>query len=396
MRLPAPVRLLVVFVFALILLTTAAVAGTQFGIRGQIFLPNGSPVQRVMRFQLTTNNGGRTEYFYTDSNGRIALPQINSNYSITIESDGQTFDTTTVTFIPPTSGNYIVVHLRPRSSDATPAPGIVDINAVDQRVSPKAKEEYDAALKLLQAGEYEKAIEPLKKAISIQRDYFHAYNDLGVLYMKLKQLDPAVEALQKAIKINDKVYLPQLNLGIVLNRQGKHREALDVLTKLQTRYPDLWKIHAPMVEALIGSGEWARAEEAITRALNIKDIDVVDMKTKLGMVMIRQGKYAAAVEVLREAVGGEPDNAQAQFNLGAALMQTGKLDESEAALERASKIEGSKMPGAVLLLGQVYFQKKDYAKAIDSFETYLKYLPDAPNAAQVKEAIAKLRQAIAK
>jgi regulator of sirC expression with transglutaminase-like and TPR domain len=49
-----------------------------------------------------------------------------------------------------------------------------------------------------------------------------------------------------------------------------------------------------------------------------------------------------------------------------------------------------------LQLGMVFHQKKDYAKAIEAFETYLRDLPNAPNAAQVREAIQKLRQAVNK
>ncbi|HSE97758.1 MAG TPA: hypothetical protein VLD57_05760 [Blastocatellia bacterium] len=39
-------------------------------------------------------------------------------------------------------------------------------------------------------------------------------------------------------------------------------------------------------------------------------------------------------------------------------------DGAERALARAYKIEGAKMAGAQLMLGQVYFYKKDYPKAI--------------------------------
>jgi regulator of sirC expression with transglutaminase-like and TPR domain len=50
------------------------------------------------------------------------------------------------------------------------------------------------------------------------------------------------------------------------------------------------------------------------------------------------------------------------------------------------------MAGAQMLLGMVYSQKQNVQKAIEAFETYLRDLPDAPNAAQVKEAIARLRK----
>jgi Flp pilus assembly protein TadD len=374
----------------------AIVANSQIGIRGQVFLPGGSPVQKRIRLTLTTDNGTRTDFFYTDSNGRISLPNINSPYTLTAETDRETYDTTSVSFIPPHSGNYIIINLRPLKSAPTAAPGLVNINDVDLRVSPKAKEAYDSAITLLQAEQYEQALEPLKRAISLQPDYFHAHNDLGVLYMKLNRLDEAVETLRQAMKINGKIYIPQLNLSIVLNRQGKFKEAADVLTRIEHDHADLWKFHAPLVEALIGSQQWEAAEAAITKALGVKELDTVDLKIKLGMVRIRQGKYAQAATVLSEAVAEEPDNALARFNLGAALLQDGKLDEAEKALLRAYEIKGAGMAGTHLLLGQLYYQKRDYQKAIDSFTKYLRDFPDAPNAAQVKESIRRLNEAINK
>ncbi len=368
----------------------------QTGIRGQIYLPNGSPIQRQTRFTLATDNGMRHEIFYSDSNGRIAMPTITAPYTITVESDGESYDTTVVSFIPMHAGNYIVIHLRPLKNKPPAPPGVVDLNDVDISVSPKAREAYESATKLLQAGQLEKAIEPLKRAVSIQSNYFHAYNDLGVVYMKLNRLDEAADALRHAIKINDRIYLPQLNLGIVLNRQGKFQEAAEFLTKLQKNDPNRAAIHPPLIEALMGAKLWTQAEEELNKALTLRDADVVDLKIKLGTVMIRSGKFSEAAIVLREAVAAEPDNALAQFSLGTALLQSGALDQAETSLRRAYELKGSSMAGAQLLLGQLYFQKKDYSKAIESFEAYLRDLPDAPNAAQVKEAIRKLRQSTGK
>jgi predicted Zn-dependent protease len=108
---------------------------------------------------------------------------------------------------------------------------------------------------------------------------------------------------------------------------------------------------------------------------------------------MRQSKFSSAVDTFREVIAAEPDNALAQFSLGAALLEMDRLDEAETALRRAYQLGGARMPGVQLQLGQVYFRKKDYPKAIEAFEAYLRDLPTAPNAAQVKEAITKLRQA---
>lgn len=387
-----------VFVALITLILTSVVTaqiGTR-GVRGQIFLPNGSPAQRQIRFMLTTDNGMRTEYFYTDSNGRIQMPAVNGPYTITVDTDGETYATTSVSFQAFNAGTYITVHLKPFESKTSPPPGLININDIDRDVSIQAKESYDTALEHLRAGEFEKAVEPLKRAVELQPDYFHAHTDLGVLYIKLDKLDLAERSLQRAIKINDKIYIPQLNLGILYNKQNKYKEAVEVLTKVQRRNPDLAKLHIPLIEALMGAQDWERAEDELKKALKATELDKVDLKIKLGTVMMRRSNFVGAASVLQEATAEEPDNSLAQFNLGAALIQTGNLDQAETALLRAYKSEGSKMAGAQLLLGQLYFQKKDYSKAIEAFETYLKDLPSAPNAAQVKEAVEKLRQSVRK
>jgi Flp pilus assembly protein TadD len=376
----------------LLCISLLVVAGhAQLGIRGQIFMPNGSPVQKPTRLTLLTDNGMRTEIFYTDSNGRIALPRINSPYTILVETDGESYDTTTVSFNPVHAGNYIVVNLKPLSAARSSKPGMVRADVVDANISPKARQLYDDATTLLQAGKYIEASELLKRAISLQPDYVMAHNDLGAVYMKLNQLDKAEQTLLHAIKLNDSWYLPQLNLGVVLNRQRKHQEAAKLLTELATKHPDQPTIHGPLIEALIEAHQWPEAEKELQKALSLKGVDTVDLKIKLGMVNLRQSNIAAAVAAFREATSAEPDNALAQFNLGAALLESDNLDEAEKALRRAYQIEGARMPGAQLQLGQLYFRKKDYAKAAEAFEAYLRDLPNAPNRDQVKKAIRQLR-----
>jgi Flp pilus assembly protein TadD len=366
------------------------------GIRGHVFLPNGAPAQQHVRLTLTTDNGMRTEIFYTDSNGRIALPTVSGTYTITIETDGQTYGTTVTHFDSAYSGNYITIHLKPFTAEASAPPGTVNVNDVDKNVSPQAREAYESAITLIKEEKYDEAIKPLKQAIALEKKYFHAHSDLGVVYMKLGQAELAEAMFKEAIKISYQLELPHLNLAILLNRQGRFKEVADDLLKYQRRFPGANRIHGPLIEALIESRMWAEAEVELKTALATKEFDEVDLKIKLGMSQIRQSKFEAAVATLREAVAASPDNAAALFNLGTALAQTGKLDEAEKSLLRAYEIRGSSMPGAQLMLGQLYFQKKDYEKALRAFETYLRDLPDAPNAPQVKEAVRQLREAAGK
>ncbi|MCI0664059.1 MAG: tetratricopeptide repeat protein, partial [Acidobacteria bacterium] len=313
------------------LLSLSFIAEAQIGVRGQIFLPNGTPLQRQTRFTLTTDDGLRTEIYFTDSNGRLAIPRMTGPYTITVESDGSTYSTTSASFNPVHASNYIAIHLKPVVIAPTAPPGTINVKE-DQQISPKAREAYESALTLLSAKQYEQAIEPLKRAISIQPDYFRAHNDLGATYLKLNQLDSAIESFRRAIKIDGRNYMPRLNLGIALNRQNKFPEAAETLEKLHEDQPENPAVNPPLIEALIGSLKWVEAEKVIRKSLTQKVADKIDLQFKLGAVVLRQGKPDEAILILTEVVDVEPDYALAHLNLGASYLQSGNLEKAEAAL----------------------------------------------------------------
>src|SRR5438105_2345667 len=88
-----------------VLLCLSTMAEAQ-GVRGQVYLPTGAPLHRTVRFILRTDDGNRNEILFTDSNGRIEIIQaVNAPYTITIEGDEETFDTTTQAFDPVYSRN---------------------------------------------------------------------------------------------------------------------------------------------------------------------------------------------------------------------------------------------------------------------------------------------------
>src|SRR5207247_1417 len=117
------------------------------GLRGQMYLPNGAPLHRIIRYTLQTDDGGRNEILFTDSNGRIEVVQtLSVPYTITVESDDETYATTSVQFDPAYSGKYITIHLKPLESKPTYPPAVVNVNTTDTNVSPKAKEAYEGAL----------------------------------------------------------------------------------------------------------------------------------------------------------------------------------------------------------------------------------------------------------
>ena len=90
------------------------------------------------------------------------------------------------------------------------------LNAEFANVPAHARASYDKALELAQAGNNKAAVEQLKQAISEYPDFMLAFNELGVQYLRLGELDKADEALAKALKLAPDSATPLLTHGILL------------------------------------------------------------------------------------------------------------------------------------------------------------------------------------
>jgi len=87
-----------------------------------------------------------------------------------------------------------------------------------------------------------------------------------------------------------------------------------------------------------------------------------------------------------------PDSGDAPSAWQRVLLSRAHAAEAEKALQEAYTIGGpTQARTAHLYLASIYSTRKEYQKAITELETYLRENPKAPNASQVREAIAKMK-----
>jgi len=365
-------------------------------------MPNGERPPRELRLTLTRDDG-RVEIVFTDSKGKFQLTgDLNRDreYTITVESDGRTFDTTTATLRLLRAGiSYLPIFLRPYRPARRPAGGVIDISTLETDVPAAARRRYDQAMKLINEGRADAAISELKEAIAIHPNYLRALNDMGVLYLQLNRLGEAADSLRKASRIDKRFQVARLNLGIVLNRQGKYAEAMDTLASLHKESPSLAGLRLALADALIGSNRLSAARDILHLAISDASSDKSTQREahyKLGVVLSREEHYEEAVVELVKAISLDPKAANPHLLLGGALLQLKRYQEAERELLLAYELAGPGLGNAQLLLGQVYVGQNKYELALRAFEQYLKASPNASNVAQVKTTIANLKEALNK
>ncbi len=388
-----------VWLLSLSLLLIAGTVQAQAPSAIQFFMPGGGLPAREIRFTLTRDDG-RVEILFTDTKGKFQLSGDllrDRDYTIRVESDGRTYDTTVVSFRVLRNIIYVPVFLRPLKGEGSPPKEVVDLAVFDAGVPDEARAAYERGMKAVAEGKVDTALNELKRALDLYPTYLRALNDLGVLHLKLNSLEEAAETFRQAIKLNQRFYYPRLNLGIVLNRQGNYGEAAQVLGQLHKEVPTLTGLRFNYAEALAGIGKLTEAKERLREALNEANLDrstKSEIHFKLGVLLNREERFAEAARELEQAVALDPNAANAHLQLGGALLQVKRLAEAERELLRAYQLGGSAVGAAQLLLGQIYFIQQRYELALHAFEQYLKDVTAAPNAAQIKGVIERIKAAL--
>ena len=251
----------------------------------------------------------------------------------------------------------------------------------------------------------------------------------GTYYISVKAADPGLQQLlQKIELINTGISVTNYSkerFDFSLNRMAASERPPVVGTVFaQAVPPDAEKEYRSAVTS-IAKGEREAAVEKLKRTIQLfptyflalqqlgllyidieKDQQAIEPLKKsleinprsaqshlgLGMAYVNLDRPKEALKELNEALVLDRRDFRSYLYLGMALINTGKLDEAERSLKEAYSIGGpNQARTAHLYLASIYSTRKEYQKAIDELETYLRENPKAPNAAQIQEAIAKMK-----
>ena len=137
------------------------------------------------------------------------------------------------------------------------------------------------------------------------------------------------------IALNPRAWSVHLNLGDALYNQGRYEEALEAALVAVEQDPDSFKAHLNLGSVLSELDRFEEAENHLRRAiaLNPQDVDLSQkLIAKLAQVLVAQGGYEKAIDVLVPAVALNPSSPQAaelHFLMGMAAEKNGQSEAAE-------------------------------------------------------------------
>jgi tetratricopeptide (TPR) repeat protein len=134
------------------------------------------------------------------------------------------------------------------------------------------------------------------------------------------------------------------------------------------------------------SGDLVTAIDLYQRS--IAACPTAEAHTFLGWTYSFQGRLEDAIEECQKAIGVDPTFGNPYNDIGAYLIEMGRLDEAIPWLERATRAARYASPEFPRLnLGRVYLAKEMYSRALREFEAVLALKPDHAGAGQAVAAI---------
>lgn len=202
------------------------------------------------------------------------------------------------------------------------------------------------------------------------------------IFMRLKESEEfgsvhkdAVEAYKKAREFD---------------RVGENKKAVEQLNKALAIYPRLGPALNLLGVQYLKLGQADKAAEVLDAAVKLTPEEFFP-RLNYGIALLNQKKIALAEEQLRLALTKNDASPTAHMYLGIALMSQQKLDEAEKELLLAVGSNNNEVAAAHRYLGGIYWGKRDYKRAADELEVYLKLAPKAADADRTKAAITELR-----
>ena len=186
------------------------------------------------------------------------------------------------------------------------------LNVEFANVPKPALVHYDNALELAKKDDHSGAIDELKLAIKEYPSFNQAFNEIGVQYLKLNQLEKADEAFQEAIKINPDAVSSLINRGITNVFMKRYGEAVPILRKSLEKNKQSAVAHYFLGQALANLGLFDDAEKELLASLELGKEEMKEAHRILAIIYSSRGAKKEAADQLDAYLKLAPNTPDAQ------------------------------------------------------------------------------------
>jgi tetratricopeptide (TPR) repeat protein len=178
--------------------------------------------------------------------------------------------------------------------------------------------------------------------------------------------------------------------GMEAARKNENERAVDLLKLAVETHPNFPVALSELGVLYLKLKRPERAAEALAASLKLAPEDHGTLLA-YGRALFDLKRPAEAEEQFRRALKKNPSSAWARFYIGMILLGRHEYEEAERELKAATETGDGEIAMAHYYLGGLYWELKQYKRAADELETYLKLAPSARDAERLRTTIKELR-----
>jgi Flp pilus assembly protein TadD len=163
-------------------------------------------------------------------------------------------------------------------------------------------------------------------------------NQFGVVLNRQGKHADAIAHFAEALRVKPDYFQALANMGWALGLQGKTGEAIEFLKQAVTARPDSANTHVQLALALVKQKQEDEALQHFYKAVELAPGDA-DVRVNLGLMLTRRKQFSEAATQLNEAIRLNPNSAEAHNNLGLILLMEGRPEESVAHFSMALSLK---------------------------------------------------------
>jgi tetratricopeptide (TPR) repeat protein len=245
----------------------------------------------------------------------------------------------------------------------------------------------DQATAYFYVNQYEKAVEPLKKALAANSRSAAAHHLLGKVYFMLGRFDESVVELDAALKFAPSDFDVSYTLALAHLKRKQPVSAQQIFRRMLARLGDKPGVHNLLGRAYRETGYLDEAMEEFRKAIAL-DSRHPRAHYNLGLTyLLKDGtlRIKEAAAELRAELAINPQEFLAIYNLGLISVVERQYEEGVRLLEKAALLRPQN-PGVCLFLGNAYHGVGRYEKSVEYLKKFLSLDPsaDSPQAAEAR------------
>jgi tetratricopeptide (TPR) repeat protein len=184
--------------------------------------------------------------------------------------------------------------------------------------------------------------------------------------------------------------------GVDLEKKGKFDEAQQRFTDATNQYPRYADAWLEVGRLYLRQNQPDAAKNAFQQAI-AADAKFVAPYVGLASIEAMRQNWQETARLTDQAITLDPiDFPNGYFYNSVANFNMGHFEVAEKNARKAATLDSQhRLPQIQSLLGRILLMKKDYPGALENFRTYLKNLPDAADAPDIRRQVQTLEQAAA-